>query len=109
MTSDDWAWLAAMIDAEGSFGSPERSFFVIFASTDLDTVEKVAALIQRDVHKKKHQNGWGHKQLFYTEIYGTAAINIVLGIYDRLSARRKDQVRRHMVRYGGIDAIIKRS
>jgi hypothetical protein len=108
MTNEEWAWLAAMIDAEGSFGSPERSFFVIFCSTDLDTVQKVARLLQRDIHPKKH-NGLGRKQQFYTEIYGTPAINIVLGIYNMLSAGRKDQVRRHMVRYGGIDAIIKRS
>ena len=85
---DDFSWLVGIMEGEGCFGCYTDGPEVIFASTDIDVVEKVSHLLEKNFTKQKTSG----KPCWKVKVKGRKALYIANNLYPYLSQRRKEQV-----------------
>ena len=84
------AWLAGIIDGEGSFGCYKDRCVMVVEMTDEDTVRKVAQLWERKVRTRQRD---ARKRVFSVSVCSKPVIAWLLALYPYFSARRQEQVR----------------
>jgi hypothetical protein len=98
MTDIEIAWLAGLLEGEGSFyhswtcGNPYPRIYV--CSTDKDVIEKVANLMNSKVHLRSERSlklGWSTQ--WATSLQGRKATNIMKAILPYMGERRSSKIR----------------
>ena len=89
----DIAWLAGLIEGEGSFGNhgTSDSPFITITSTDEDIVKRVAYLWNTRIYELKKRES-NHKLQFTTRIFSHDAIGWMLTIYSFMGIRRRYKI-----------------
>jgi hypothetical protein len=92
----DIAWLAGLLEGEGSFmirgGSPR----LVLQSTDLDVVQRAARLFGCKVPETADYKPKGkatYKPVYGARIFGMRALGWMMTLYSLLGQRRRAQVR----------------
>ena len=102
MTKLELAWLAGLLDADGSFsykhGNKERrkkkTPCIRITMTDEDTVQKVGALWSRAVNRKHSPSSRakGYQPLFTTCVAGADAVALMKQLRPWMSKRRQARI-----------------
>jgi hypothetical protein len=101
VSAQDVAWLAGLLEGEGSFGiqsaSPPRGSKVALNMTDRDIVQRAAELMDGPMYPPRrpamHGSVVGRKFTYATHIYGPKAIAVMMTVYSFMGARRKAKIR----------------
>ena len=95
MTEYQIAWLAGLLEGEGSFQTyrrPNTYFCVYLGSTDRDLVETVYIIVGAGTMKEKKVKGNRQPQ-WYWAIYGKDKVrSLALAIYPYMHSRRQQQI-----------------
>jgi hypothetical protein len=96
------AWLAGLLEGEGSFGIREGKHPIIsLQMKDEDTVAKVAVIFgrkyQRVYSKRYQENGWS--PIFVANLTGKRAVELMTLIRPFMGQRRQEQIDRSMAVY----------
>lgn len=93
--SVDIAWLAGLLEGEGSFRMSERSIAIPVTMTDRDIVERAATLLGGRVYKvAESRSERPRKQPWRAQVKGPRAAGWMMTLYSFLGIRRREQVRR---------------
>jgi len=98
----DLAWLAGLLEGEGSFMlKTKRSYngtiAISLQMTDKDIVEKCAAILKTKVYgpynsKQKKKNGEPKKETYLLTVFGTTAASWMMTLYPLMGERRKQKI-----------------
>ena len=92
---NDLYWLAGLLEGEGAFlhGPPSSPSvpMIRLVMTDLDVVDRVAAMIGRTVQRNT-QRSPHHKPSFSTSVKGASAVHFMRLLRPSLGARRQAQI-----------------
>jgi len=105
ITSVQIAWLAGILEGEGSFKLNDNSANIQLNMTDEDTVKKVARLFNRQYSENRSPERVGHKRLYYVNIMGTPAIEWMMTIYSLMSYRRQEKIREIITSWKEINTV----
>lgn len=93
---DEEAWLAGILEAEGSFLKPSPSSpasqKIQMASTDEDVIQHVARLFDVAYHEGVKPKRFNHKQSWQVMCRGTRAIRWMKRLLPYMSERRSEQI-----------------
>ena len=96
MTSLDVAWLAGLLEGEGTFFRPRRygTLRVVLGMTDRDIVERAASLVGRpSVYEAKRKNKKPHhKTQYWWMLTGHSAAAVMMTIYSFMGERRRTKI-----------------
>ena len=95
LSDKDFFWLVGIFEGEGSFGTngSGRSPLLRLGMSDLDTVQRVAALMPGGYwHEKKVKDGY--KPMWYYHLSGHSAYNYMRAFKHHMSCRRQSQIRK---------------
>ncbi|TMC75701.1 MAG: hypothetical protein E6J09_11995 [Chloroflexi bacterium] len=96
-------WLAGILEGEGSFlaGPPSSPNCpaIRLPMTDVDVVERVAAIFERAVIATRARKAH-HKRAYVTTIKGAGAARMMIALVPLLSQRRIRQIERALRRHG---------
>src|SRR5256712_4150964 len=96
-------WLAGILEGEGSFlaGPPSSPNCpaIRLLMTDVDVVERVAAIFERAVIATRARKAH-HKRAYVTTIKGAGAARMMIALVPLLSQRRIRQIERALRRHG---------
>src|SRR5256712_8101902 len=96
-------WLAGILEGEGSFlaGSPSSPTCpaIRLPMTDVDVVERVAAIFERAVVATRARKAH-HKRAYVTTIKGAGAARMMMALVPLLSQRRIRQIGRALRHHG---------
>jgi hypothetical protein len=87
------AWLAGIIEGEGSFdfqegGSPK----IKVKMTDEDVIKHISSIWKRPYYKEDNSHLINHKDGYHVSILGQAAIEWMFTIYTLMKSRRKAKI-----------------
>ncbi len=91
------AWLAGLLEGEGCF-SYQCSPGIRIGLTDKDIVERVANNLGHHI-RGPYKYRINNKPVYYTEIWGSAAIGWMMTLYDFLGERRKQKIKEIIARW----------
>jgi hypothetical protein len=95
-TLDDMAWLAGILEGEGSFGSKKKNGLmnsaVILSMKDADTIEKAAALMDGKIKAYAPRKNT-HSPIFSVNVYGDRARSVMRKILPFMGERRSARIR----------------
>jgi len=86
------AWLAGILEGEGSFSFNDGGFTISLSMTDEDVVAKVASLWNRPYHLSSKGVKHGYKVQYRVNICATPAIEWMFTIYSFMGYRRQSQM-----------------
>jgi LAGLIDADG-like domain len=88
------AWLAGLLEGEGSFGCGQRhTVLVRLTMTDQDVVERVARMLGASVRREEPaKDNWA--PTWHFEIYGRRAMGIAEDLEPLMGQRRRAQIRK---------------
>src|SRR5213594_2803751 len=86
------AWLAGVLEAEGSFLMSGRAIAIVANMTDRDIVERIAHLLGGTLHDVPHNNP-RRLPVWRAQVTGRAAAGWMMTLYPLLGHRRRSQVR----------------
>lgn len=100
---EDWAWLAGLIEGEGSFLTVTTAGYpygwVQVGTTDEDIALRIQSLVGGTIHIDKRKEGW--KTLYrWRMMRCKEAMAIAYGVFPWLGERRKQQVRKMLAHVG---------
>jgi hypothetical protein len=91
MTSlKDLAWLAGLVEGEGSFLYNHRSLVMTLNTTDFDVIDKVARITNSPVRGPYKQHGAGTKPIYRVTTYGA---EWPMTLYSMLGIRRQAKIK----------------
>jgi hypothetical protein len=90
MRIGDLYWLAGLLEGEGCF-TYSCSPGIQLGMTDRDVVERVARLLERHV-RGPYQYKANRKPVYYTEVWGIEAINLMGQLRPLMGARRAKKI-----------------
>jgi len=92
----DIAWVAGILEGEGSFGltNNKRTPCIWLSMTDADIVERIRVLIDpsKTIHIHEDQRKESYKPIYRLTLNGTRAIQWMMTIYSLMSIRRKAKI-----------------
>jgi hypothetical protein len=91
------AWLAGLLEGEGSFGmwNGSNAPYIQLAMSDGDVVMKAAALMQSSVRRYESRDS-NRKTMWHTRTHGTRAVGWMLSVYLFMGERRQARIREVM-------------
>jgi DNA-binding transcriptional regulator YiaG len=96
MTENDLAWLAGLLEGEGSFlkapPSSPNSPRISLEMTDKDVVERAASLMGSKAVKRINLRNPHWKQTYRVIIKGSRAVKLMRVLYPQMGARRRTQI-----------------
>lgn len=106
MTEVEIAWLAGLLEGEGSFlfappSSPNCPRLVI-SMTDLDVIEKVARCFGVQYIKNDRRNPEKWKTSYLVQLSGHSAMNMMRLVYPHMGERRKKRIEEILEKYQNI-------
>lgn len=98
----DIAWLSGLIEGEGCIHSSDMRRgstvpHLILSMTDLDIVERVAALWDTRISSVKRSDGG--KEVHTTQVVGHLAAQWLMTLYSSLGSRRREKTRTVLARW----------
>jgi hypothetical protein len=94
ITTLEIAWLAGLLEGEGSFGFYGTCGPRVFLSmTDKDVVQHAASLLHVKRINPRAPLGYGKKLLWVFDVAGIRAVGIMLTVYKFLGTRRQEKIR----------------
>jgi hypothetical protein len=91
MTRTELAWLAGLLEGEGTFGHGGGTPCVRLQMTDKDVVDKAADLMGGNVYTSEPVPG--NKQVYRVGVYGPRAIDLMGRLQTFMGARRQQSIR----------------
>lgn len=96
MDDKDIAWLAGLLEGEGSFmkGPPSRPRLpiVILSMTDEDVVLRASKMFGVGYIRSRRGEARGWKNSFITKVVGKRALLVMKAVYPHMGSRRKKQI-----------------
>jgi len=93
LTTKDIAWLAGLIEGEGSFGLHRRTYPQIqLAMADEDVVKRAAVLFDVSTTYCYPPSLQGYKPVWRCYVNGVKAVGWMMTLYSLLGSRRKTKV-----------------
>lgn len=94
LTSKDIAWIAGLLEGEGSFLVANKSICVMCQMTDKDIIERLASYFVCPVGgpDKDGRNNGIRKQAWRIRFYGSRAASWMMTLYPLMGERRKKQI-----------------
>lgn len=96
------AWLAGLLEGEGSFMLPPpsapRSPLVVLQMTDRDVVERAASLIGVSCYAMPLRNP-NHRPVFMARARGLRAVSVMTAITDQMGQRRSERIAEAVASY----------
>ena len=86
----DIAWLAGLVEGEGSFVSNNHSIVMAISSTDWDVIDKAARILDAPVRGPYEQHGCGTKPFYRVTVYGA---EWPFTLFPFLRRRRRDKIK----------------
>lgn len=90
--SQDLAWLAGIVEGEGSFGYHGGSPVVQLTMTDADIVHRAATLMHVKSQRMQGRKD-GYKATTRCVVHGTRAIAVMMTLYAFMGQRRRARIR----------------
>lgn len=110
------AWLAGLLEGEGSFAMTGRSISIVVNMIDQDIIERAATLLEGYVYGpiRSASVPSHHQPIWRAQVKGPNAAGWMMTIYRLLGSRRRSQVARALtdwraMRYVRISPVIERS
>lgn len=95
MNTNDLAWLAGLLEGEGSFccGVPSKPNqpFIAVQMTDEDVIHRVAKLFGTSLYRGLKRKEW-YKPMFSARLRGKRAVDLMRQLQPLMGMRRKAQV-----------------
>ena len=95
MKDVELAWLAGLLEGEGSFSSPPPSdpkrVRILIEMVDLDVIERVSDLVGLAYTRPNRRKDYW-KQSYKMTIRGPKAVEVMRAIYPLMSIRRRAQI-----------------
>jgi len=97
-------WLAGWLEGEGSFicsgtTTKDMCFQIRGVSTDLDVIERVATALKVDVGGPFYDKRPNRKPLYYANLPGKRARDLMLQLYPLMGNRRQRQISDAITKY----------
>ncbi len=94
-TTKELAWLGGLLEGEASFMSRRGCPKIGLQMTDLDTVERAAAILGVSVgaFSRKPKGKATYKPVWHLAVHGVRAISWMMTLYQFLGERRQEKVR----------------
>jgi hypothetical protein len=97
----DLAWLAGLLEGEGHFakeartqrGQPYINVYVVLRMTDLDIVDRAAAIMGRCSRGTQRRSNKNWKTIFYAKASGHAAARLMTRLLPLMGTRRSAKIR----------------
>jgi transposase len=108
------AWIAGLLEGEGTFGMSDRSICVKILMTDRDIIERAAALLRGHMYTRRAPKiDRPRRPAWVAQVKGPGAAGWMMTIYRLLGARRREQVRRAIskwreMRYVRVSPLVER-
>lgn len=107
MNEIDLAWLAGLLEGEGSFfmqrntqpSGVYRYPFITVNMTDRDVIERVAEIFDSTVYEFKHIYGASRKQAYRTQINGSRAAELMRLLLPHMGKRRSEKISEILTEY----------
>lgn len=98
MKSTDIAWLAGLLEGEGTFGIQKTGGYkgtikIGLQMTDKDTVEKASDLLGGTLWGPHGPYGVSKQVTYQTSIFGTKAASWMMTVYSLMGERRQEKIR----------------
>lgn len=91
MDTIDAAWIAGLLEGEGTFGYHSGHLRVTCEMTDEDVIERLAKIIGSSVWESKQRNvNW--KPTWRCSVSGERAKQLMLDIYPMMGSRRQGKI-----------------
>lgn len=104
MDSSDLAWLAGLLEGEGSFTHNGTTPTVSVSMTDKDVIERAAKLMNSRVDFVAIR-GLMTKPQYRTMLHGIAAVELLIQLRPQLGKRRGEKVDELIADYGPLDVV----
>ncbi|MFC5598480.1 hypothetical protein [Deinococcus cellulosilyticus] len=106
LTEIEVAWLAGLLEGEGSFldapPSSPRSPRLVVSMTDLDVIEKVARCFGVSYVKNDRRNPERWKTCYVVKISGTRAMAMMKLVYPYMGQRRRQKIDEILGKHGNL-------
>ena len=94
LTSSEIAWVAAMLEGEGSFTLQSQKYPVIrFSSSDLDIASRMAGLLGTNKVYKKSVAKEHYKSMYMVNVTSIDGIAWMMTIYTFMGNRRRARIK----------------
>ncbi len=109
------AWIAGLLEGEGSFVVSDRSLVIAVNMTDRDVIERATGLLGGNTYARRCPAiERPRKQQWRAQVKGPRAAGWMMTIYPLLGRRRREQVRRALskwreMRYVRLSPLVERS
>ncbi|GGJ45308.1 LAGLIDADG family homing endonuclease [Deinococcus roseus] len=106
LTEIEIAWLAGLLEGEGSFmeappSSPNSPRLVV-SMTDLDVIEKVASLFGTRYIKNDRRNPERWKTCYVVKLSGTPAMQMMKLVHPHMGERRRKKIEEILEKYASV-------
>jgi hypothetical protein len=91
-TTKDLAWLAGLLEGEGSFTDSRGSVSIQVTMTDSDIIERAAAILGVDTRKSWQPKG-NRKRVYGCYVLGPRAVGWMMTLYQFFGERRQRRIR----------------
>jgi hypothetical protein len=91
------AWLAGILEGEGTFTFAGPTPTIKIGMTDKDTIEKVKKIIGED--NEISEDEYSNKTLYIYRVYGYKAISWMMTLYSFMSLRRKEKIKEIIIKW----------
>lgn len=94
----DIAWLAGIIEGEGSFAIAKGSPLISVQMTDLDVIHRIAELFGTQTQsfsrpRGRTKSGGEYKPVYTIRVHGVRAIQWMMTLYSLMGERRQAKIR----------------
>jgi hypothetical protein len=89
-STKDIAWLAGLVEGEGTFQYNHNSLLMTVVSSDFDVIDRAAKILDATVRGPYKQNGFGTKPMYKVSAYGA---EWPMTLYSLLGVRRRAKIR----------------
>jgi hypothetical protein len=102
MKATDIAWLAGLLEGEGTFFTIKKQFAprLALSMTDEDVVRRAAALVgSPSVHARLKREKEHHKTQFVMTLTGHRAVGVMMTVFGFMGARRQKKIKEVLARW----------
>ena len=94
-----YAWLAGIVEGEGSFDMSGKGLQVRVGMSDRDIIERIASALGRSESVQTNHRGPNRKTMYVIAICGPDAVGLMMTLYTFLGMRRRNQIRAALAKW----------
>ena len=88
----DLCWLAGLLEGEGCFSCKSNKVYIILQMSDLDTVQRVADLLEVKLHAPIKKKNPKHKTGYRIQVNGDVAARWMVVLKPKMGIRRQKAI-----------------